>query len=182
MPASELPANAFGQQHRKRPPPPIAWLRERFEYDPETGIIWHRKRDLFGTRKRADAEIDKAGYRRTRHSYQNERHAPQAHRLAFALITGRWPTMIDHIDRNRTNNRWSNLRETTAAQNSRNRAACHIWMKPDATMRQGFKWRVSIAKDNAARTTSRRDFCAAWKVRQAWLAERGQPSRAFADQ
>lgn len=44
-----------------------------------------------------------------------------AHRIAFALVNGRWPiTAIDHIDGNRQNNRIENIREVTALENGRN--------------------------------------------------------------
>jgi len=46
-----------------------------------------------------------------------------AHRLIFAWMTGRWPKRhIDHINRNRSDNRWSNLRECTPHDNQGNRA------------------------------------------------------------
>ena len=44
------------------------------------------------------------------------------HRLAFEIMEGRSPrSQIDHIDRVRTNNVWSNLREVSVSQNSFNR-------------------------------------------------------------
>lgn len=44
-----------------------------------------------------------------------------AHRIAFALENGRWPsTDIDHIDRDRANNSPANLREVTYAENRHN--------------------------------------------------------------
>ena len=43
------------------------------------------------------------------------------HRLAFYISTGREPAMIDHIDRNPSNNKLSNLRECTSSENNRNR-------------------------------------------------------------
>lgn len=44
------------------------------------------------------------------------------HRLIFLLETGRWPKEeIDHIDGDTTNNRFSNLREASSAENHKNR-------------------------------------------------------------
>lgn len=44
-----------------------------------------------------------------------------AHRVVFALYYKRWPTSIlDHIDRNSTNNSIENLREATASSNAYN--------------------------------------------------------------
>ena len=44
----------------------------------------------------------------------------QAHRLIFLLHNGWLPEFIDHIDRDRVNNRIENLRAATKAQNQRN--------------------------------------------------------------
>jgi hypothetical protein len=43
-----------------------------------------------------------------------------AHRIIFMMFHGYWPEQIDHIDGNRSNNLFSNLREATNAQNNRN--------------------------------------------------------------
>jgi hypothetical protein len=45
------------------------------------------------------------------------------HRLAFFYMTGRWPNPeVDHEDLDKSNNRWSNLREATRPQNAANRS------------------------------------------------------------
>lgn len=43
-----------------------------------------------------------------------------AHRVIWALEKGYWAETVDHIDRNRSNNRLYNLREVTRSQNSAN--------------------------------------------------------------
>lgn len=45
------------------------------------------------------------------------------HRVAFVLMTGEWPSdQVDHINGNRSDNRWCNLRSASQAVNSRNMA------------------------------------------------------------
>lgn len=43
-----------------------------------------------------------------------------AHRLIYFFHTGKWPELIDHIDCNKANNRFENLREVTKSQNGLN--------------------------------------------------------------
>ena len=44
-----------------------------------------------------------------------------AARVAFAIEHGRWPVIVDHINRDRKDNRACNLREVSLTENNRNR-------------------------------------------------------------
>lgn len=44
----------------------------------------------------------------------------RAHRLAWFYVYGVWPEYMDHIDHDRENNRFNNLRDVTHQENHRN--------------------------------------------------------------
>lgn len=45
----------------------------------------------------------------------------KAHRLCFLYMEGKFPDeFVDHIDMNKSNNAWSNLRESSTSENNRN--------------------------------------------------------------
>lgn len=71
------------------------------------------------------------------------------HRLAFMFMLGRMPLPgldVDHIDRNRSNNSWSNLREVSRAKNLRNmETPSH---KPPNVNRRGNRWQVTFSVEN----------------------------------
>lgn len=116
---------------------PVAALLEAFAYDPATGEIrWrHRPESHFSSLRgfrifsandagRIATSAHGNGYLRCRITHDGRIVRAYAHRLAFCLQTGRWPSgQIDHIDGDRANNRWSNLREATVQENARNVAA-----------------------------------------------------------
>lgn len=94
-------------------------LKELLDYDPETGVfIW--KIDLIKQKtkeKIAGCLHKNSGY----HHITINGHKHKAHRLAFLYMEGYFPeNQIDHIDRNRSNNRWDNLREVSRTCNARN--------------------------------------------------------------
>lgn len=93
-------------------------LRDFLHYNPETGEwIWLVKK---GTRVRVGAKAGsphKDGYI----AIQIDGKKHLAHRLAWLYMTSLWPKhQIDHKNRNRADNRWSNLREANGSQNNAN--------------------------------------------------------------
>lgn len=107
-----------------------AILRELLLYDPETGdLIWRPRAQKWFSRKTDQArwngrfankiagDIRSNGYRRVAIFYKQY----FAHRVVFAMQTGEWPkSEIDHIDHDRSNNRWSNLRIVSSSENQKN--------------------------------------------------------------
>ena len=64
------------------------------------------------------ASLKPDGYCYTHFNYQTL----LVHRVAWKIMTGADPVEIDHIDGNRSNNKWSNLRNGTRSDNQRNAA------------------------------------------------------------
>lgn len=96
-----------------------AQLKSLFHYDPMTGLFMRTDRvancvhlgDFAGA-------TDTYGYRQIKikgRSYL-------AHRLAWLYMTGEMPSdEIDHINADRRDNRWSNLRQADRSMNNQNR-------------------------------------------------------------
>ena len=95
-------------------------VRSLLAYDPESGqFTWIKRR---GTRTDLDGNI--AGSL-TNEGYWKITVAGRhflAHRLVFMHVLGRWPVgLVDHINGNRTDNRFINLREANDELNAQNR-------------------------------------------------------------
>ncbi len=146
-------------------------LREILSYDPKTGTFvwlggkWQPVGRVAGCTKRCvnkyyvTIKIDQRCY--------------LAHHLAWLYVTGSWPNpQIDHRDLDSTNNRFSNLRESTQSQNMANTRK-----RPN---RSGFKgvspspygrWRAEIKTEGRYRylgsfdtpRAAHRAYCAAAK-------------------
>ena len=85
-------------------------LHELFTYEADTGIFTRKSTGKIATSLHN-------GYVRIGIDYEEYR----AHRLAYLYMTGEFPVgIIDHINHVKTDNRWCNLREVTAQENSRN--------------------------------------------------------------
>jgi len=110
--------------------PPLARVKELVRYDASTGKLfwlqsvarWIKPGDEAGTKVKhaIDITLDKTTYR--------------AHRIIWLLMTGQDPggAIIDHIDGNPHNNKFTNLRLATHHQNQ-----CNQKVRSDNT--SGFK-------------------------------------------
>jgi hypothetical protein len=87
-------------------------------YDPETNALrWKMNRPPYGKIGNIATIRNARGYLKVRLGGRHE----FAHRVAWALFYGRIPEKsLDHINGVRDDNRISNLREATCAQNLRN--------------------------------------------------------------
>jgi len=95
------------------------FLKSHFLYYPDTGIFKRLKptRGRSGRTGSTVGTIDSRGYNRI--TIQGRKYS--AHRLAWLYTHGVWPSEIDHIDRNPSNNVLTNLREVTSSVNCHNR-------------------------------------------------------------
>lgn len=99
-----------------------ARLKEVLHYDPETGIFTWRNSPARNVVAGAVAgSIGKKGYKKVS---IDGKHYSQ-HRLAFLYMTGSFPPeQVDHVNRIRGDNRYSNLRLVSNADNNRNTKLC----------------------------------------------------------
>jgi hypothetical protein len=108
----------------KNPLPALAILKERFAYDPATGVLTHR------THRCAELVGEEAGwpsgsfkeYLNVSLNCGGVRKQYAVHRIAWMFITGNDPgdMEVDHINGDARDNRANNLRLVTRTQNMQN--------------------------------------------------------------
>ena len=122
----------------------VDYLKEILNYNPDTGVFTWVKRTT-----RSDLLDKKAGSPHSSGYISISIHNQKklAHRLAWLYMTGIWPiNHIDHIDGNRVNNAFNNLRDVTRSENLHN---VHKAKKNSKTKILGVsahqgKWRMQI--------------------------------------
>jgi hypothetical protein len=96
--------------------------RKFFSYDEETGVVTRTGSLSRATERfkgRAVGTMSRDGYLQT--NFCGLR-IVRVHRLAWLIKTGKWPDLvIDHINGDKTDNRWCNIRNVSRAVNSQNR-------------------------------------------------------------
>lgn len=122
-------------------------LKEQVRYIPETGeFIRLTSRGVSKANSIVNVRAKKEGYIEFRVWNGLESRKYKAHRLAWLYMTGEFPLLeIDHIDGNRANNKFDNLREVSRSINQRNRELQSN--SPSGVLgvtwnKQLFKWQV----------------------------------------
>lgn len=110
--------------------PSVEYLHQCFEYDPDTGVLRWKRRPQWhfsnlGIRRTWNSKyagtvagrIDVSGYSSVGINDRDFR----AHRVIWKMMTGEEPPLtIDHMDCDKANNRWWNLRIATKQEQTWN--------------------------------------------------------------
>lgn len=92
-------------------------LKNNFYYDKLTGIFTYKNNTANKKAGDVAGNINSLGYVRIGINYKSYK----AHRLAFLYMTGKFPKkLVDHINGNKQDNSWENLREANYIQNNQN--------------------------------------------------------------
>jgi hypothetical protein len=120
-------------------------LHKLLHYDPATGVFtWRVSRGHLKAGRVAGSIHSVQGYVFIEVGDRLHRHRYPAHRLAWFYVHGRWPkNQIDHVNRNRADNRISNLRECSNGQNEANSAAAKGRLLK-GSYRHRRKWQAKI--------------------------------------
>jgi hypothetical protein len=137
-------------------------LRHVLQFDPESGkFTWLNPQN---SRIRAGTPAGHVGkYMRIRIdgiSYL-------AHRLAWLYMTGEWPSgQIDHVNCDKLDNRWSNLRDASPSQNNANvgpRARNTSGHKGVTWHKRNERWQVYLGRSFVGQFVSKDEAAEAYQ-------------------
>ena len=121
-------------------------LKHKLNYNPDTGLFtWRNPQQKRFVGKVAGC--NSLGYTRIKLDGKSY----MAHRLAWLYMTGEWPELeVDHINRDKSDNRWCNLRQVHRAENMRNAgnyATCKSGVSGVCFHKAVSKWYAQISDD-----------------------------------
>jgi hypothetical protein len=125
-------------------------LARHISYDPETGIFTRLVASSHAKPGPINGRLNRKGYL----EFWILGKLVRSHRLAFFIMLGRWPEkQIDHIDGDKANNRWANLRDVDNKTNCENKKVSyknntHGFL---GISRRGRKWEARIRCDGKLR-------------------------------
>ena len=125
----------------------IEYLKSILNYNPETGIwVWLVNKRNYNDIGQQAGSINKHGYRYIKINGKNYRSS----RLVWFYMKGEFPSRgleVDHKDRDRSNDRWINLRLGTHSNNQGNKSIqCDnkVWYKGVQYIERLKKYRAMI--------------------------------------
>ena len=111
--------------------PTADYLHECFDYNAETGVLIWRKRPEYHFKRNKDMRMFHSLFSGKEAGSKNmsgglvlhmDRKMYWVHRVIYKMMTGKEPDHhIDHVNLDRCDNRWVNLRPATRSQNGGNR-------------------------------------------------------------
>jgi len=129
------------------------FLDENFRYDPEEGSLWWKVQSKNNQRlmDREVGVLGKDGYLRVTTKSKSFVKTHLVHRVCWYLVYKTWPKILDHKDGDTLNNKLSNLREASNADNQanqkkRSRQASSIY-KGVYLFKRDNKWMAYINKN-----------------------------------
>ena len=98
-------------------------LRELYDYNSLTGSLTYKIEWHYTTVVGQEVGVlESVGYRSTRLCGVHKK----VHHIIVAWMLGFWPIEVDHIDHQRSNNKWDNLIVTSRAKNMLNKSLYRI--------------------------------------------------------
>lgn len=116
----------------------------------------------------------KSGYRSVSYTIDGKLYRKYTHHIVWFLFNGRWPSLIDHIDRDRSNNKIENLRDVDSRVNSINKGLQSnntSGVRGISKNKAMDKWEAYI-RNNGKRTHLGFYFCIGQAIKERKYAEK----------